>query len=273
MRTIVVTVPASAAEIAADRLWSAGARAVEERPAGSGRVELRTSLAADDDTSLERLGVLPAEWVVGFEDVDEAVSETWRDHARPVTVHPGLVIAPAWTRVEPARGLTVIRIEPGASFGLGDHPTTRLSAALADEVIGEDDRVLDVGCGSGVLSILAALRGASRIVAVDIAEAARDATLDNAARNGVAGAIDVSTTSVHEIGDEFDVVLANILAPVLVSMAPALRRLTAPGGSLVVSGVLDGGYEHVLDSLHPMRSVDARHLDGWSAVRLVHEQS
>lgn len=273
MRTIVVTVPAEAAELAADRLWSAGARAVEERSAGAERVELRTSLATDDDRSLARLGVLPVDWVVGFEDVDEVASEAWRDHARPVTVRPGLVIAPAWTRVEPARGVTVIRIEPGGSFGLGDHPTTRLSAALADELVGEGDRVLDVGCGSGLLSILAAHRGAARVVAVDIAEAAREATLDNAARNGVAEAIDVSTTPVDEISGRFDVVLANILAPVLVSMAPTLRRLTAPGGSLVVSGVLDGGYDHVLDALRPMRSVEARHLDGWSAVSLVHEQS
>jgi len=271
VRTVVVTVPVDAAEVASDRLWNAGARAVEEREAADGRVELRTSLAGDDAVSLERLGSVPGGWVVAFEDVDDAPAETWRQFARPIEIRPGLTIAPAWLgSAELPSGS--VRIEPGASFGLGDHPTTRLSAAAADALVGPGDRVLDVGCGSGVLGIIAARRGATRVVAIDVAEAAREATSGNSARNGVADLVEVSTTPVAEIHGVFDVVLANILAPTLVGMAPDLRRLTADDGRLVVSGVLTGGYDHVAEALRPMRPADARHLDGWSAVTFVHEQ-
>jgi ribosomal protein L11 methyltransferase len=155
---------------------------------------------------------------------------------------------------------------------LGDHPTTRLSAAVTHEVVRPGDRVLDVGCGSGVLSIVAALRGADRVVAIDVGEAAREATVDNAIRNDVRDRIDASTIPVTDVTGDFDVVIANILAPVLVSMATSLRRLTADRGVLVMSGVLTGGHDHVIEAMRPMRPIAERHLDGWSAVTLAHEQ-
>ncbi len=272
MRTIVVSVPPDAVELASDRLWAAGAGAVEERAASGGLVELRTSLGSSDVRSLERLGVVPAEWEIGFEDADDAPAETWRRFVRPIEVRSGLVITPAWIDIETSSDVSVVRIEPGGSFGLGDHPTTRLSAAAADELVIPGDRVLDVGCGSGVLSIVAAQRGATQVIAIDIAEAAREATIDNAIRNGVGDLIEVTTTTVGAITGAFDVVLANILAPTLVSMAPDLRRVTARQGSLVVSGVLTGGYDDVVDALQPMQPVDERHLDGWSAVTFVHQE-
>ncbi len=272
MRIIVVSVPAEAVELGSDRLWAAGAGAVEERPGSEGRVELRTSLGADDAAARSRLGVVPSDWHVGFEDVDDEPARTWREFARPIRVADDLVISPAWIDHDRSGGASVVRIEPAGSFGLGDHPTTRLSAALTHEVVTPGDRVLDVGCGSGVLSIVAALRRADRVVAIDVAEAAREATVDNAARNGVGGRVDASTVPVAEIAGEFDVVVANILAPALVSMAPSLRRCTAERGVLVVSGVLTGGYDHVIEALRPMRPIDERHLDGWSAVTLAHEQ-
>jgi len=272
MRVLVVTVPVDAAELASDRLWAAGAAAVEERAAEPGRVELRTTLGADDAASQARIGELPAGWRVSFDEVADEPAETWRRFAQAVVVSDELVIAPAWVEVGDDAAPTVVRIEPDRAFGLGDHPTTRLSAAVVHEVVGDGDRVLDVGCGSGVLAIIAAVRGAAEIVAVDIADAAREATVDNAARNGVGDRISVSTTPVGGVAGEFDVVAANILAPALVSMAPELRRLTAADGRLVVSGVLTGGYDEVVEALAPMRPTDERHLDGWSAVVLRHEQ-
>ncbi len=272
MRILVLRVPTSDGELAADRLWSAGARAVEEIATDDDgpTVVLRTVLAGSDDMSLVRIGETPPTWNIEFVDAEDAPTEAWRDHVAPIEVHPGLILRPAWLVPVGRPGTLEIAIEPGGSFGLGDHPTTRLSAAAVDRLVRPGDRVLDVGTGSGVLAIIAARRGASTVTAIDIAEAAREATDANAARNGVADLVRAATTPVHEIGGVFDLVVANILAPALVGLAEELRRLTAPHGSLVVSGILADRHDHVLEALAPMRLIERSVADGWAAVELRH---
>ncbi len=270
MRIVALTVPVASAELAADRLWGAGARAVEERDAGDGRVELRTSLGSDDTVARARLGVIPPGWSLDFVEVDPRPAETWRDFARPIVVGPHLVIRPAWHEAAGRPDVLEVAIEPGGSFGLGDHPTTRVTAAVVDDLVRPGQHVLDVGCGSGVLAIIAAMRGAGRVVAIDVAEPAREATEDNARRNGVGAVIEASTTPLGDVDGRFDLVLANILAPTLVAMAADLRRVTARHGRLVISGVLSGGYDHVVAALAPMRVVAGRDVAGWSAVTLAH---
>ena len=270
MRLLALTVPREAAEVAADRLWAVGAQAVEERDAADGRVELRTALGGGDGEASARLGLIPDGWALQFVDVDPVPAETWREHARPIVVGERLVIRPAWHEATQRPGISEVAIEPGGSFGLGDHPTTRAMAAVVDDLVRPGQHVLDVGCGSGVLAIVAAKRGATRVIAIDIAESAREATDDNAERNGVADVIEASTTTIGDVDGRFDVVLANILAPTLLAMAPHLQRLTAEHGRLVVSGVLTGGYDHVVEALEPMQVIESRDVDGWSAVTLAH---
>lgn len=270
MRVVALQVPADSAEVAADRLWLAGARAVEEVDLDGGRVELRTSLGGDDDISRGRLGDLPDDWVLRFDEVDGRPAETWRQFAHPIVVNDRVMIRPAWRSPSTHPGLLDVSIEPGGAFGLGDHPTTRLSAAAVDALVRPGDRVADLGCGSGVLAIIAALRGASQVVATDIAESAREATVDNAERNGVDAVIQASTTPVEELVGEFDLVVANILAPTLIELARHLERLTDVSGRLVISGVLTDSYDHVVAALAPMEVVAVRDLDGWSAVTLAH---
>lgn len=268
---MIVRVPVADAELAADRMRGAGAWAIEER--GSDPVELRTVLARDDDEVVRRLGRIPATWQVDFEDVVETESQRWREHAGPVSVNMRLTIHPAWTPsvddARPADHLDVV-IEPGSAFGLGDHPTTRLSAAAVDRLVRPGARVLDVGCGTGVLSVVAARRGAGTVVAIDLSPAAVEATVDNAIRNAATRAIVASTTPIAEVPGAFDLVVANILAPELVAMAADLRRLTAPDGHLVVSGILADGHDHVVAALRPMSIVATATLAGWAAVELAH---
>ena len=270
MRVACLRVPIESAELAADRLWSAGAHAVEELDADVGHVELRTSLGSEDDIARRRLGDLPDGWVLRFVELDERPLETWREFVRPIHVNQRLIISPAWCAPTAQPGVLEVAIEPGGSFGLGDHPTTRLSANAVDALIRPGDRVADIGCGSGVLAVIAALRGAAMVVAVDIAEPAREATVANARRNGVEWLIDASTRPVHEVSGVFDLVVANILAPTLVDLAQELRRLTAPGGRLVISGVLAEAHDHVLEALSPMRVAETVDLEGWAAVTLTH---
>lgn len=273
MRITVLSVPSTEIEAAADRLWTAGARAVEET-AVADAVELRTVLSTDDAISLARLGELPAEWTVTFIDVDDLPAESWRDHVGPVEINDELTLRPAWLpQSSDPPGAVVVEIEPAGSFGLGDHPTTRLSADAVWRLVRPGDRVLDAGCGSGVLSIIAALRGARQVVAVDVAEAAYEATCANAARNGVDDVIDVATTPVGDLDGVFDLVVANILAPTLIALADDLRRLTELGGRLVISGVLAESHDHVIEALAPMQVTCTDVHDGWAAVEFAHPQS
>lgn len=267
MRIVEVVVPRPDADVATGRLWGAGATAIEERDDGD-HVVFRTVLAADDETSSARLGALPPGWSIRFVDVDDAPAETWREFAVPIVVNDDLEIRPAWYEASSEPGRTVIQIEPAGSFGLGDHPTTRLSADAVWRSVRAGDRVLDVGCGSGVLSIVAIERGAEHVVAIDVAEAAREATAANAERHGVGDAIEASCTPLNEIDGEFDLVVANILAPTLVALADDLRRVLAPTGRLVISGILAGRHDHVLDALEPLEAVRTDELAGWASVEL-----
>lgn len=280
-RLIRVTVGPELAEMVSDRMWSWGVRGVTEADTADGRVTLSTSVGDDKDAIARALGSLDPSWSWRVDDVDATAAEDWRRFAEPVECVGGVVIAPAW-QPAPETDDLVIAIEPGSAFGLGDHPTTRSSVtALVAELDRRADAghpansVLDVGCGTGVLAIVAARKGVGEVRAIDLADAAVGATLDNAERNGLGGRIRANTDELGELerpADGYDLVIANILAPTLVSMASDLRRLLADDGTLIISGILSEGnghgHRHVLDALFPMRTVATIDDDGWATVTL-----
>ena len=271
MLALVLTVGLGDVEVASDELWTLGVVAVEERAGvAPGSVELWTSLGDDVASvtaSLEGLGHL---WSWRFETVDERVAETWRDHATVTWISDDLFVRPAWLECTALEidGVQAISIEPGATFGMGDHPTTVLSLRALRRVMSAGATVLDVGCGSGILAIAACLFGATHARAIDISPAAVPTTLENAERNSVSARITVSTTPLAEVDEHFDVVVANILAPSLIDLADDLTRVLSPNGSLVISGILAERHQHVLDALAPLRVVDRADLDGWTAITL-----
>lgn len=271
MLALVVSVSAADVELASDALWSLGVIAIEERAATDG-VELWTSLGDDSDAVIGAASQRLARWSWRFVEVDEAVADAWRAYAQPVWVEPDLVICPAWIPFEVPSDLepdlTVLRIEPGATFGLGDHPTTMLSMRAVRRSLRAGSTVLDVGCGSGVLAVGACVLGASRAVAIDIAPASVPITTMNALANGVADLVEVSTTSLAEIDGQFDVVVANILAPTLIELADDLVRVVAPLGVLIISGVLADRHDHVEAALQPLYRIHRDVLDGWAAITL-----
>jgi ribosomal protein L11 methyltransferase len=264
---LVVSTTADGVELASDALWSLGVVAIEERTAGEG-VELWTSLGDDvvaiRDAASQRL----KRWVWRLVEVDESVADTWRDHAAPAWIDPDLVICPAWVPFEADAGVSVLRIEPGSTFGLGDHPTTMLSMRAVRAALRPGSTVLDVGCGSGVLAIGACVLGASRAVGIDIAPASLSVTAANAVANGVGDRVEVSTRPLAQVDGPFDIVVANILAPGLIELADDLRRALGPSGVLIISGVLANRHEHVEAALLPLQRTRRETLEGWAAITL-----
>lgn len=265
MLAIVVSTTADEVELASDVLWSLGVVAIEERSVG-GIVELWTSLGDDVHFISDAVSGRLDQWSWRFAEVDETIAESWRDHAAPIYVDADLVVCPAWVPFVAETGMTVVWIEPGSTFGLGDHPTTLLSMRALRAALFDGATVLDVGCGSGVLAVGACVLGASQAVAVDISPASVPTTQANAIANGVADRVHVSTTPLAELDGPFDIVVANILAPTLIHLADDLRRVVAPGGQLIVSGVLADRHEHVEAALRPLRRTHRDTLDGWAAL-------
>ncbi|HEY1556793.1 MAG TPA: 50S ribosomal protein L11 methyltransferase [Kofleriaceae bacterium] len=168
--------------------------------------------------------------------------DAWKRYFRITRVTRQFVIVPSWERFEAGPDDVAIALDPGMAFGTGTHASTRLVLeelqALADAG-GVPARVLDVGCGSGILAIAAALRwpGAT-CEAIDVDPLAVAATAENAAGNGVAARIAASATPVEDVREQFPIVLANIQAHVLRQLMAALIARVAPGGTLILSGLL-----------------------------------
>jgi ribosomal protein L11 methyltransferase len=175
--------------------------------------------------------------------VDEADwAAAWKDHFPVLRIGRRLVIRPSWRRHDRAGDEVVLNLDPGMAFGTGLHPTTRLCLvaleALADGPGSLDGaRVLDVGCGSGILSIAAARLGAREVVALDVDPIAVEATIANARRNRLAGRIDTRQGSLPSGAGPFDLVLANLIASLLVQLAPLLAEELRTGGRLLASGI------------------------------------
>lgn len=173
----------------------------------------------------------------------------WMDEFKPMRFGQGLWICPSHIEPDPAWP-RVIRLDPGLAFGSGTHPTTALCLEWLDGHDSRGQSVLDFGCGSGILAIAAALDQAADVVAVDHDPQALHATLDNAQRNGLPGRIQTLAPEAFQ-PRLFEVVLANILAGPLIELAPMLSGCLAPGGHLVLSGILRDQAEAVIAAYRP----------------------
>jgi ribosomal protein L11 methyltransferase len=268
--TVRVRLPSAAdVDLAADALWRAGAVAIEEREASEGLV-LIAGVAAGGDTE-PLLAAVAGRWPAELVPVDlDAALDAWRDHARLVEVGDRLVVRPPWARPSPrASGRIELVIDPGRAFGSGAHPSTRLALAALERSLVGDARVLDAGCGSGVLAIAALRLGGSRATGIDVDPAALDATRRNAERNGVLDRLSVSDASVDHVAatrGPFELVLANMLLPQLVALAGPLRAALAPGATLVLSGVLTEQRRPLLAAYAPLEPAAEQADEGWLAV-------
>jgi len=202
--------------------------------------------------------------------LDDSWRTNWKRFFKASRVGRRFVVRPPWDDLTDRNpGDIDIVIDPGMAFGTGTHETTRLCLQQFDIIDLEGARVLDVGCGSGVLAVAAVKVGASSVVAIDIDQAAIDATDENAERNHVAG-IEASVTPIHALTGTWDVVVANILASVLVALREELFRCVRPGGTLLLSGILADEAEDVADAFTGLGLVARSVVTDreWVAIRL-----
>lgn len=228
--------------------------------------------AGGDTTSLGRAleAQLPPGLQWRFEQLEDRdwVREWMRDY-HPMRFGRRLWICPSW-REPPEPDAVNLLLDPGLAFGTGTHPTTALCLRWLDGAQLADRRVLDYGCGSGVLAVAALLLGAGAATGVDIDPQALRASRDNARRNG----IDDSRLTLQfpeQLPENFraEVTLANILAGPLLELAPMLAHYTIPGGTLVLSGILDKQADDVIAGYRTWFAVTARETEGeWCAVVL-----
>lgn len=179
----------------------------------------------------------------------------WKQYFKPFPVGERFVIKPSWEQCEPAEGRMILEIDPASSFGTGSHETTQLCMTALEKAVRQGARVLDMGTGSGILAIAAAMLGADSPVVVDIDENCLRCAAENAEKNGVhlqkalCGDAVQNAALRAEIGGDYTIIVANIVADVLIGMADMFLEKLAPGGTLICSGILSGRADEVQAAL------------------------
>jgi len=231
----------------------------------TGMMRVAAYLPQDDDLegkkrSLEealwymgRIVPLPAPEFASIEDQDWMT--VWKQNYQPLRVGESWLILPAWLEIPEGETRQVVRIDPAMAFGTGTHPSTQLCLLAIENAIRAGEPVIDLGCGSGILSIAALKAGATWALAVDIDEQAVSATIANARINNIDDKVEAAQGSLADILAakyslrQAPLVLANILAPVLIRLFnEGLADLVAPGGKLVLAGILENQAEDVLSA-------------------------
>ena len=205
---------------------------------------------------------------------DSDWENNWKQYYKPMEIGERLLVIPEWETAEIGDRVPLI-LEPGLTFGTGSHATTRLCLTALEKEVKGGEKVLDLGCGSGILSIAALKLGASEATAVDIDDKCLTVAYDNAALNGIGK--DTYTVKVGdilsdekvqaEIGGGYDIVLANIVSDVIIALAPAVHSLVKPGGFFLCSGIIDTRAEEVKGKLLEagLTILDERSSEGWFA--------
>ena len=246
-----------------------------------GRHSVRFYLADDEDgrlrleALLSRLGDCRAS-VASVKDEDW--ENSWKQYYKPIETGSELIIVPEWEDAPENSGRIPLRLDPGLIFGTGAHASTRMCLEALENV--RPGRVLDLGCGSGILGIAALLLGAESCLGCDIDDKAPSVAAANAALNGISGdrfrvlAGDVlhdASLRSHIKKGGYDLIFANIVADVIIALCADAAAWLAPGGSFICSGVIDGREDEVLAAVEAagLLVTGRRHIDNWHSFTAV----
>ena len=208
--------------------------------------------------SLETISLCEDDW-----------ANSWKQYYKPIKIGNKLVVVPMWESYEAAEGEVIVRMDPGMAFGTGTHETTRLCATLLEKYVTSTSKMLDVGCGSGILAICASKLGAEECYAYDIdpvaVKVARENVKDNGVDNIECGVSDL-LAGVKE--GKYDVITANIVADIIIRLLPDISKFMHAGTPLILSGIIDERCEDVYESIkkNGFKIVEEIHENGWCAI-------
>ena len=237
-------------------------------------------IADDAKRAIERLRSLDLGYDLGslaftVVSVDEEDwANNWKKYYKPLEIGERLLVLPSW-EPQPDTDRTVLKLDPGMAFGTGAHHTTRMCLEFLEKTVRQGDVMLDLGCGSGILSIASLLLGARSAIAVDIDPIAEKIAYENAAMNGITpetfrvliGNVLSDAAVQQAIAGKYPVVAANIVADVIIALCPLAKALVAEGGVFIVSGIIDERVEDVTAALtaNGFRVEEQHSAEGWNA--------
>lgn len=201
---------------------------------------------------------------------EESWAHEWKNYYKPIQITKRLSVKPIWEEYSPESPTEqVIELDPGMAFGTGTHPTTILSLKLLDQYLRSSSQVIDVGCGSGILSIAAAKLGAKEVLAVDLDPVAVENAKQNIKQNQVETMVKVQEGDLLKgVSQTADLVVANILAEIILRFTYELPRVLVPNGILIASGIIEEKEQEVVESLtkNGLEVLEIVHQEGWVAI-------
>lgn len=250
-------------------------------PENSGTEQLIRESIAELSAMRDELGVDLGSLEIGVRTVDEEDwANNWKAFFKPIEVGEHLLVCPSWEEVPKENTRAVLKIDPGMAFGTGTHHTTRMCLEMLEKSINKGNLVADLGCGSGILSIAACLLGAREVHGIDIDPVASRVAVENAELNGVNGESFIIMNGdilsdrdfrMSVTNGEYDIVLANIVANVIIAFAPLLPSMMKKGGLLIASGIIEDRLEEVVSELEEcgLKVLEVSCGDDWRAVLAV----
>ncbi|MFI5307616.1 MAG: 50S ribosomal protein L11 methyltransferase [Polyangiales bacterium] len=269
-----VSVAAQDAELLALELWELGATGIEERDPSTlrapdaGALTLVASFTSERDAVAAIAALTPRFRATLQHVVGDDWKHAYKAYFKPTRVGARLVVRPSWEPYRATADDVVLTLDPGAAFGTGTHESTRLVLEALQEQLEPGMRVLDVGCGSGILAIACLLLGAERARAIDVDPEAVTVARENARINGVSERLHADATPIDALGERFPLVLANIESRVLVPLRDALAARVEPGGVLILSGLLAPEREPLLAAYCALEPLETRAQGEWIALVL-----
>jgi len=275
---VTVTTTQEASEAIANRLFELGATGVEVKDEATliayfpmdDRVGERIRALRQFISRLAEFGIDAAHTAIALRSIeDDNWAESWKSAFPPLRIGKRFLIVPTWVDVTPQPSEILLRLDPGMAFGTGQHATTRLSLELLELAMEGGERVADIGTGSGVLAIAAAKLGASHIDAVDVDPTVLPIAKRNFETNGVASIIRLLRgDGLLALEGEYDLILANILAKVILPMIPDFRRYLRPRGRLILSGISTAEVSQIEGALEAnvLQIAETRQQESWVGI-------
>jgi ribosomal protein L11 methyltransferase len=221
----------------------------------------------------DKKGVFGSLRVESSYESDEEWRDKWKEYFKPAKITENIVIKPTWEEYEAMGNEKVIEIDPGMAFGTGTHATTRMCVKHLEKYIeSEEDTVLDLGCGSGILSIAAALLGSKHVYGVDIDPNAVTASAENTELNGLSDIIEISYGDVTEgLGMKADIIVANLMADLIIMLAPDIAKHLKGKKIFISSGILEEKLNDVVEAVQKsgFKIIEVLHEEEWCAIAAV----